>query len=200
MKPRHTLFVALAFLLLGVSRAAEPKPAPIFNGKDLSGWTGKESATFWKVQNGVLVGENDEKKTGNMLWTEKSYGDFIFECDVRWNGDIDSGVMMRKPELQLQFGTSGSLKIDLTGSFYVGGKDAYPMASRAQDIPSFWKAGDWNTVRVVAKGTTFTVWINGKQVSQLSDPKYAEAAPLGLQVHANKVMKVEFRNIRAVAL
>jgi hypothetical protein len=200
MKPRLCLGIALSLLALSLLQAAELKFTTLFNGKDLTGWTGKESAKFWRVEQGVLVGQNDEKKTGNMLWTEKSYGDFVFECDVRWNGDIDSGVMLRKPELQVQFGTSSSLKIDMTGSFYVGGKDAYPMASRAKDIAKVWKAGDWNTVRIEAKGTTFTVSVNGQQMSQLSDAKYAEAAPIGLQVHPNKEMKVEYRNVRVATL
>jgi hypothetical protein len=190
----------LSFSLLGVVRAAEPAFVPLFNGRDLTGWDAEKSKEFWHVENGILVGQNNEALKGNMLWTEKSYGDFVFQCDVRWNGDIDSGVMLRKPELQVQFGTSSSLKMDMTGSFYVGGKDAYPDAARAKNIAQLWKPGDWNTVRIEAKGTDFTVWINGQKASHLSDSKYAEPAPIGLQVHPNKKMKVEYRNVRVAPL
>jgi len=73
--------------------------SPIFNGQDLSGWKVPQPNPFWKVVGGVIVGENDEAKKGSVLWTEKSYGDFVIECEARWRGEIDSGIMLRKPEL-----------------------------------------------------------------------------------------------------
>jgi hypothetical protein len=201
MKPRHLLLVAFSVVLLGVSRAAESKPklTPIFNGKDLSGWQAEASKDFWHVENGMLVGQNNEALKGNMLWTQKEYGDFVLELDVRWEGDIDSGVMLRKPELQLQFGTSSSLKKDMTGCFYTGGKPAYPESGLAKFETPF-KSEQWNTFRIEARGTTFTVYMNGKKVSEYSDPKYAAPAPIGLQVHPNKKMRVEYRNVKVAAL
>jgi hypothetical protein len=204
MKPRLLALLAFASaLILNVRAADAAAPAslslpPIFNGKDLAGWKADVSKEFWHAENGVLVGQNNEALKGNMLWTEKEYGDFVFECEVRWVGDIDSGIMMRKPELQLQFGTSGSLKKDMTGCFYVGGKDAYPEASRAHLTD--YKSEQWNKWRIEARGTAITVWLNGRQVSQINDPKYSAPAPIGLQVHPGKKMTVEYRNIRAAAL
>ena len=95
---------------------------------------------------------------------EKEFKDFIIETEVRWSGEIDSGIMLRKPELQLQFGVSRSLKKDMSCSFYTGGKEGYPPAGQAHDIDKLWKADDWNKVRMQARGDTFTVWLNGKQV------------------------------------
>jgi len=198
MNPRLLLCCFSLFALRAV--AAEPKLVPIFNGKDLSGWAAPSSNPFWRVEKGVLIGENDEKLAGNVLWTEKAYGDFVLEADVRFNGEIDSGVMLRKPELQLQIGVSRSLKRDMTGSFYTGGKPAYPEAGQAKDAEKLLKAGGWNTFRLEARGTTFTVWINGKKASEYIDAKYAEAGKLGLQIHPGLKMKVEFRNVRAAML
>src|SRR5437667_8660251 len=87
---------------------------PIFNGKDLSGWKAPADNKWWKVVDGVLVGENDQSMKGSMLYTEKSYGDVVVEAEVRWSGEIDSGIMLRKPEIQCQIGTSRSLKKDMT--------------------------------------------------------------------------------------
>ena len=39
----------------------------------------------------------------------------IVEAEVRWQGEIDSGFMVRKPEVQMQIGVSRSLKRDMTG-------------------------------------------------------------------------------------
>ncbi|MCX7872719.1 MAG: DUF1080 domain-containing protein [Verrucomicrobiae bacterium] len=169
---------------------------PLFNGKDLTGWKVPDPNPFWKVVDGILVGENDEKLKGSMLYTEKSYKDFIFEADARWTGEIDSGFMIRKPELQMQIGVSRSLKRDMTCSFYTGGQERYPEAGQAKDIEKVLKQGDWNTIRLQAKGDTFTVWCNGIKVTEYTNPKYASPAPIGLQIHPGVKMKIEFRNIK----
>ena len=172
----------------------------LFNGKDLTGWKVPNPNPFWRVENGILIGENDEKLKGSMLYTEQSYKDFIFEADVRWGGEIDSGFMVRKPELQMQIGVSRSLKKDLTCSFYTGGQERYPEAGRAKDIEKVLKPNDWNTIRLQAKGGTFTVWCNGVKVSEYTNPKYSNPAPIGLQIHPGLKMKVEFKNIKIQVL
>ena len=85
----------------------------------------------------------------------------------------------------------------MTGSFYLGG---YPEAGQAKDAAKLLKAGDWNHLRLQAKGNTFTVWINGTKASEYTDAKFAGPAPLGLQIHGGLEMKVEFRNIQAAVL
>jgi len=168
----------------------------IFNGRDLTGWK-TPAEPYWNVVDGVIVGQSDEAKKGSMLYTDKPYGDVIVEGEVRFTGEIDSGIMVRKPELQVQIGVSRSLKKDMTCSFYNG---KYPEEARANRAAELLKVGEWNRIRVEAKGDTFTVWLNGEQVSQYKDAKYAEPAPIGLQIHGGLVMKVEFRDLRALAL
>jgi len=180
--------------------AAADELKPIFNGKDLTGWKVPTPNPCWRVVDGVLIGENDEELKGSLLWTEPSYGNFILELEVRWTGEIDSGILFRQPELQVQFGVSRSLKKDLTGAFYTGGPERYPAAGLATNVDRLFKPDDWNKFRLEARGNTFTVWLNGQQVSQFTSDKYAEAAPIGLQVHAKLKMKVEFRNLRAQVL
>jgi hypothetical protein len=178
------------------AKADEELPS-IFNGKDLTGWKAPSPNPFWRVENGILIGENNPEKKGSMLYTEKSYQDVIVEADVRWTGEIDSGFMVRKPEIQMQIGVSRSLKRDMTCSFYVG---KYPEAGQAKDAEKKLKAGDWNKMRLQAKGDTFTVWLNGEKVSEFTDAKYSSAGPIGLQIHPGLPMKVEFRNIKAKEL
>jgi len=194
-----TAIALLAILSSSASRAEPPAELPlepIFNGKDLVGWTPAEGP-FWRVQDGVLIGENDAKQTGSMLFTDRTYGDVVVEADCRFNGEIDSGIMLRNPQLQVQIGVSRSLKRDMTCSFYTG---KYPEEARAPRAAEILKPNEFNRIRVEAKGDTFTVWLNGEQVSRYTSPKYAEPAPLGLQIHKGLPMKVEFKNIRALAL
>ena len=193
-----TLILSLATLVTGP--AAEPKFEPLFNGKDLTGFKAADSKDFWRVEDGVLIGENDAAKKGNYLWTEKEYGDFVLEFDVRWKGvgprGVDTGVEMRKPNIQLQLGVSGSLKVDMSGSFYVG-KAGYPEAGQAREAKTLMKPeGEWNHFRLQAKGDTFTCWINGQKASEYTDPKFSGPAPLGLQIHPGVEMKVEYREVK----
>lgn len=196
--------IALILLLALVSSAGantpEPELAPIFNGRDLSGWRTEGAEGYWRVEEGVLVGENTAGGPGHYLWTERSYGDFVLEFDVRWTGEVDTGIEMREPHLQMQLGVSRSLKRDMTGSFYVG-KPGYPEAGQAKTAAQLLHpAGEWNTFRLEAKGTTFTVWINGRPAAQYTDDKFSGPGPLGLQIHGGLKMKVEYRNLRAAAL
>ena len=195
--PAFALVFAAGFALL--ARAQEPATdtlPPIFNGRDLTGWKTPDHP-YWTIVDGVLVGANDAEKLGSMLYTEKSYGDVILEGLVRWTGEIDSGFMFRKPEVQLQIGVSRSLKRDMTCSFYVGG---YPEEAQAKRAGELLEAGDWNRIRVRVKGDTFTVWLNGEQVSRYTHPGASEPAPIGLQIHGGLLMKVEFRDLRALPL
>jgi hypothetical protein len=107
---------------------------------------------------------------------------------------------MRQPAIHLQIGVSGSLRVDMSGSYYVA-KAGYPEAGQAKNAKELIKPeGEWNTFRIQAKGDTFTCWINGVKASEYTDPKFAGAAPLGFQIHPNVAMKCEYRNIRIVEL
>ena len=190
------LLAALAALVVSAS-AADIKLESAFNGKDLAGWQNAQNNEFWKAVDGVLVGENNAAKKGNMLYTEKSYQDAVIECEVRFSGDIDSGIMVRKDEkgkkdIQMQIGVSRSLKKDMTCAFYVG---KYPESGWAPKVATLWKNNEWNKIRFQAKGDTYTVWLNGEQVSNYVDAGYPKAAPIGLQIHPGVVMKVEYCNI-----
>ena len=197
----HGLFVFSVAASAGAGEGTG-KLTPIFNGNNLTGWKVPDPNPFWKVVDGVLVGENDEAKKGSMLWTEKSYRDFVIECEARWRGEIDSGIIFRQSQdgqrqLQMQMGTSRSQKQDLTGSFYTGGKEKYPEAGQVKNLEKFLKPGKWNQYRLEAKGNKFTVWLNGKRAVTYVDTNYPAAAPIGLQIHHGLAMKVELRDLRA---
>jgi hypothetical protein len=206
LKSRSIVLAAGFFLVAGLCGfAAEPNFAPLFNGRDLTNFKADDSKAFWRVEQGVLVGENDAAMKGNYLWTEKAYGDFVIEFDARWKATtergVDTGLEMRKPNLQLQLGISGSLRVDMTGSFYTGGKPAYPEAGQAKEARALMKPeGEWNTFRIQAKGDTFTCWINGTKAAEYTDPKFSGAAPLGLQIHPGVPMKCEYRNVKIAEL
>ena len=130
--PRMGLLGACLALAPAAAEDVPPTAAlpAIFNGRDLEGWKAP-AEPYWTAVDGVLVGRNDAEKKGSMLYTARDYGDVIFEAEVRWTGEIDSGFMLRRPEVQVQIGVSRSLKRDMTCSFYVGG---YPEEAQAKLI------------------------------------------------------------------
>ncbi len=203
-------FWLAAFLLstsfsASLSLAQDVSLVPLFNGKDLTNFKSEGASAFWRIQDEVLIGENNAEKKGHYLWTEKSYKDFLLEFDVRWktttDRGVDTGIEMRNPKIQLQLGVSGSLRVDMTGSFYTGGKPAYPEEGQAKEAKKLMlPEGEWNRFRVQAKGDTFTCWINGKKASEYTDKKFSGAAPLGFQIHGGVEMKCEYRNIKIAEL
>ncbi len=192
-------YIIVFFLLRACALAADaPTWIPLFNGFDLTGWTPtNEKVPIWSVKDRVILGQSDAGKVGSVLNTVKHYADFHLELEARWPAGVDSGVFFRTPALQMQIGTSISRKVDLTGSFYTG---TYPESGKALKMLEVLKAGEWNRFRIVMKGDTCTVAMNGTEISCYTDTKYAQPGPIGLQVHANLDMKVEFRNIKVVEL
>lgn len=202
---QYSLALLVAVLGCAAGLAEDPKLQPLFNGKDLTNFKAEGAAEFWRVDKEVLIGQNNAAQAGHYLWTEKSYKDFVLEFDVRWKATtdrgVDTGIEMRQPKLQLQLGVSGSLRVDMSGSFYTGGKPAYPEAGQAKDAKKLMHPeGEWNNFRIQAKGDTFTCWINGKKASEYTDSKFSGAAPLGFQIHGKVDMKCEYRNIKIAEL
>lgn len=178
---------------------AEDELTPIFNGKDFTGWKVPATNPWWTIEEGAMVGRQDGDARGNVLETEKSYRDVIIETEVRWFGNIDSGIFVRKgQQWQCQLGTSVSLRRDMTCSIYVP-KGGYVI--QAKNTDKLLKVGEWNKVRIEMRGDHYKISLNGEVVVDADLPGYNEPGPVGLQIHAGvKSMKVEFRNLTAKAL
>lgn len=173
----------------------------IFNGKNFKNWVKPKKNKHWKVDKGILSATSGPDKKGSILWTKKSFKDFVVELDFKMGkGTVDSGIFMRGdgPDApQIQIGISGSLKRDMTGSPYVP-KQGYPV--EASNIPELLLLGEWNTMRAKAVGNTFMVWLNGEEVMTYVLKGAKLEGPVGLQLHPNRDMSIEFRNIKLAEL
>lgn len=183
------LTIAILFAASAFSQAA---PQPIFDGKTLAGWK-IDGAQAWTVEEGMILGQNDPKKKGSILWTEKEYTNFVFKCAFKYEGKIDSGVFLRHENDQIQIGISGSLKRDMTASPYIASKKEYPI--EAKGVAELLKEGEWNTMKITAVGAVYTVELNGKEVMTYTSETAKDKGPVGLQVHPGKEMKILFRDI-----
>lgn len=79
--------VAACVALLGVAGGAQaPAFAPLFNGKDLSGWKIPAGDNgHWKVVDGVIDYDASSESSADdkSLWSERSYGNFVLRVDWR---------------------------------------------------------------------------------------------------------------------
>jgi hypothetical protein len=193
---------------LAVSLAAGPWE-PLFNGKDLTGWKQVNGTAPYTVIDGAIVGETVPRSPNSFLATEKTYADFIFECEVRQEGSSNSGIMFRAlstPEymgsrvhgyqMELEAGSrawSGGIYDEARrGWFYPG--DQNPAGQKA------YRFGEWNRVRIEAIGTSLRTWINDQPVAHVIDAQTA-AGFIALQVHSISNAdaagrKIHWRNLR----
>jgi len=183
-----------------VSKEADPPRATtsIFNGENLEGWKVPKENIWWKVENQILQVRSGPEKKGSVLWTEKVYTDFLMEFQFKMGeGTIDSGILLRDGREQIQIGISGSLKRDMTGSPYISGK-GYPV--EAEGVKELLKLNDWNEMKIQAQGKQYTVWLNGKQVLSYESETAIAKGPIGIQMHMNRQMTIDYRDIRLVEL
>ena len=198
------ILTSLTFLALIASstQAAKENPQKLKSilGDDLSGWkvpAGNDKANWYTVKDGVLVIQSGPKKKGSVLWTEKKFKDFIVELDFRFGeGTVDSGVHVRNRD-QIQIGISGSLKRDMTCSPYIPGKGTLwrPRISKNFLRP---RTGILCVSERLVRD--YTVWLQGEEVMNYESSSAIEEGPIGIQLHGNRNMGIDYRNIKVTEL
>lgn len=186
-----------AFLLAGSAFAADA--VPLFDGKTLAGWKQNNGTAKYEVVDGTIVGTTAEGSPNSFLSTEKLYGDFELEFDVKVDDALNSGVMLRsqtkdgKPD-----GRVNGPQVEIEASGPKGAESGYIygeaiggwMTPKEKLIPhKKFKDGEWNHYKIIAKGPRIQVWINGEAVEDLTDEKVFASHPKGflsLQVHGIK--------------
>lgn len=180
--------------------SAEAETKSIFTGTDLTGWIvpkGNDEKNWYQAADGELKIQSGPDQKGSVLWTEKSYRNFVVDLEFKFGkGIIDSGVHLRNKD-QIQIGISGSLKRDMTASPYIPGK-GYPV--EAEGVAELLKQDDWNAMKIEVIGKKYTVWLNGKQVMTYESDTAIDEGPIGLQLHANKEMAITYRSIHLAEL
>ena len=191
-----TLFKILPLLLLPILTVSlSAKSSSLLYDEDLTGWKipkGNDQAGWYKVKDGILKLRSGPKKKGSVLWTEKDYQDFELNLEFRFvDGTIDSGIHLRNSD-QIQIGISGSLKRDMTCSPYIPGK-GYPV--EAKNVKKLLQAKEWNQIKIRAVGPKYTTWLQGKEVMNYESSSAVKVGPIGIQLHGNRNMKIDFRNV-----
>ncbi len=185
----------------------------LFDGKSLDGWVQKNGTATYRIENGAIVGKTADGSPNSFLCTEKVYGDFDLEFEVKVDDRLNSGVQIRS---QTVGGTNEGrvngpqVEIEASGpngaeAGYIYGEAAGGwMTPESRLVPhKAFKDGEWNAYRILAEGPRIRVWINGTLISDLVDLEKFESHPkgfIGLQVHGigrgQGPFEVAWRNLR----
>ena len=197
----------------------------LFNGENLEGWTSvgrnEPPSIGWYVKDGVLTVKPEDGKRGGDIITQEQYADFDLRVDFKLTNGSNSGIkyfFVRYEkggwlglEYQLlddevhpdgKLGINGNRK---TASLY----DVFPASEKKKMNP----VGEWNTARVVAKGTKVTHFLNGKKVltfvrksseyeKALGTSKFVNSVPTFGDVSQGYILlqdhgdEVSFRNVK----
>jgi hypothetical protein len=134
----------------------------LFNGQDLTGWTGIEHS--YSVEDGTIVIR--PAKSGGNLYTEKEYSDFIFRFEFKLTPGANNGLGIRTP-LQGDAAYVGyELQIlDNTAEVYANLKPYQFHGSVYGIIPAkkgyLKPLGEWNRQEVYLKGDDIRITLNG---------------------------------------
>ncbi|HEY7612253.1 MAG TPA: DUF1080 domain-containing protein [Gemmatimonadales bacterium] len=142
---------------------------PLFDGRSLEHWRGfrrDEVPDGWRVVDGALTRVG---RAGDLI-TREVFGDF--ELSLEWNvaAGGNSGIMYRVtedaaetyhtgPEMQVLDDArhpDGRSRLTAAGAVY----GLYPAEAGVVK-----PAGEWNAVRIVARGSRVEHWLNGVQVA-----------------------------------
>src|SRR6266404_4211708 len=147
MNPTHSRTVLLALLFIAAGFGSlqaedfqmEPGYISLFNGKDLTGWGYRTNNFDGKTQSddgrysaadGILTVHPHSPRLEQTLWTSRDFPkDFTLKFEFRAEVNADSGVFLRKPQLQVR---------------------DYLVAGPYKDLKKY-KAQDWNEVEVTVK-------------------------------------------------
>jgi len=188
---------ALAMSALFIARAAlwvpEPGFVSLFNGKDLTGWgyrdkeqkilesfdgkvdasDGRYSAVPTKDGAGILIVHPHDAAKGprlRQMWTTQEFPkNFILKIEFRAAVNADSGIFLRKPQLQCR---------------------DYLVAGPYKQLKKY-KAQDWNEIIVTVKDNVAHCECNGEVLEEAL--KIPANGPIGLEGDRDQM---EYRHIQ----
>ena len=182
----------------------------LLNGTDFSGWKQLNGKAKYEMVDGMVVGTAVPNEPNSFMATEKIYGDFILELEVKVDSPLNCGIQIRslsKPDYNNGRVHGYQVEVDPSTRAWSGGiyDEArrgwlYPLTGNHPGQKAF-KNGQWNYYRIEAIGPSFRTWINGVPCANLLDDMTSEGF-IALQVHGvgkdeSKVgLQVRYRNVR----
>ena len=164
------IFAAMVVGALAVVAGAQQGEfKSLFNGKDFTGWKGKEGG--WVIQDGAMAWQ---KGCGD-IWTEQKFGDFVLDLEFKIAKGTNSGIFIRtgnpkdnvQTGIEIQVYDSAGQKPNKNSS---GAVYDCLAPSETADKP----AGEWNHIVITAKGSKLQIVMNDKQIIDMDLDKWTE--------------------------
>lgn len=222
-RPESLLLVLSLCLASGAH--ADP-PRELFNGRDLTGWSGDPK--IWSVVDGQIVGssvENEIKQNTFLIWEGGEVEDFRLTFKARVEGENNSGVQYRSERVDPKSHRVIGYQIDMhpkpeyTAMLYSEGTGRGIMVQRGQRVFADARTGktrvlfkgpkakpvdisQWHEYTVIARGNRLIHKLDGKVTVDLTDSfeLRRERGVIALQVHRGPPMTAYFKDIRLEAL
>ena len=183
---------------------------PIFNGKDLTGWSvfqdEKRAKSKWAV---TPTGELHLTNGPGDLQTAAKYGDFVLQLECKTGGkNLNSGVFFRCIDKEYQNGYEMQIHNGFKDGDRTkpsdGGSGAIYRRVPAREVVA--NDEEWFHMTLIAHGPTFATFVNGYPVANWTDERPKDDNPrkglrlaaghLSIQGH-DPTTDLLFRNIRA---
>lgn len=186
----------------------------LFNGKDLSGWVHKGGKASFEVKEGMIIGKAMPGTPSTYLCTKKvDFEDFVFTCLIKWEEDLNSGVMFRAGEREKEgsqevYGPQVEMEGILSDRRWSGGIYGqscggffYPVWLKEHEkARAAIKRSGWNRITIEAKGKVVKTWLNGVPISHWVGDGIYKNGFFGLQVHKAKAGKILFKDLKVKEL
>lgn len=200
------LMLAAATAQESGSESATDGWVSLFDGKSLDGWNGDEK--WFRVQSGeIIAGSATERIDHNQfLCTNKTYRDFELTVDAKLVGQgNNAGVQFRTKRIPNDSEVIG-YQADIGwmpqgtcwGALYDESRRRRFLAESPEIALKAVRKGDWNTLRVVAKGKRIQIFLNGVQTVDYTetDSDIESEGVIALQVHSGPPLEVHYRNVK----
>ena len=204
--------IGFCLLLTGNLQAQSNNWTNLFDGKTLKGWMRLAGMAEYSVKDGMIVGTTVANSGNTFLATQKQYGDFVLELDIKIESDNgNSGVQTRSNYNPAGHNGKGlvygrQVEVDpsdrkWSGGIYDEGRRQwlYPLTLNAKAQDAF-KKNEFNHYKIECIGNEMKTWVNGIPAAYLVDT-IDEKGFIALQVHQVKNegeagKNIYFKNIR----
>jgi putative heme-binding domain-containing protein len=172
----------------------------LFNGKDLTGWSGDPK--LWTVDNGEIVGKTTGLKKNEFLKSQMLASDFRLTLKVKLTPNTgNSGIQFRSevlpdgdvkgPQADVGAGWWGKLYEEHGRGLLLEHKGGEHLV----------KPGEWNDYLIEAHEGNVRIAINGEVCTDyFQDDKLSRRGIFALQLHSGPAMEVRFKDLKLEVL
>jgi hypothetical protein len=180
---------------------------PLFDGQSVDGWVQRGGKAHYRVEDGCIVGTTEPNTPNTFLCTPREYADFVLEYEFKVDPQLNSGVQIRSASAPgYRDGVVHGYQIEIDPSARAWTAGIYDESRRGWlcDLKdnaaarAAFKQGEWNRVRVEARGDVIKTWLNEVPAAELRD-SLTHTGFIALQVHQTdsaQPREVRWRKLR----